>query len=346
MIIVNNHASIDLGSLDFTDILANFDDGVVITDARGGIVYYNHAQAKIDGLEPADVIGKNIPEVYHVTAESSPTMQCLNSRKPFMKYTWHYRTRQGRQVSAVQNVFPLFRNKRLMGAICFVREYSRIAKDFQLTPRPLRQRKVGKGTRVLFADIIGSNPVFRDAVNRASMAAGSPSPIMLSGESGTGKELFAQSIHNHGKWRQQPFVAINCSAIPENLLEGILFGTSKGAFTDAMDKAGLFEQANGGTLFLDEVNSMPVGLQAKLLRVLQEKKIRRVGSMEEVDIELKIISSVNVDPEEAIRENCLRRDIYYRLAVVFVNIPPPSGEGGGYRGADPSLYRKVQPKTR
>jgi arginine utilization regulatory protein len=145
---------------------------------------------------------------------------------------------------------------------------------------------------------------------------------MLSGETGTDKEVFAQSIHNYSRRGAKNFVAINCAAIPENLLEGLLFGTTRGAFTGAVTRQGIFEQAHGGTLFLDELNAMPINLQAKLLRVLQERRLRRVGSTEEIAIDLKIISSVNVDPHTAIEGGQLRNDLYYRLGVVFIAIPP------------------------
>jgi transcriptional regulator with PAS, ATPase and Fis domain len=148
------------------------------------------------------------------------------------------------------------------------------------------------------------------------------SPVMLFGETGTGKELLAQSIHNRSSRSSGRYVAVNCAAIPENLLEGILFGTTRGAFTGAVDKPGLFEKAHGGTLLLDEINAMTMGLQAKLLRFLQERKIRRVGSLEERDVDLKIISSVNVNPHVAIAQQTLRADLFYRLAVIFIRIPP------------------------
>jgi arginine utilization regulatory protein len=148
------------------------------------------------------------------------------------------------------------------------------------------------------------------------------SPVMLFGETGTGKELLAQSIHNRSSRSSGRYVAVNCAAIPENLLEGILFGTTRGAFTGAVDKPGLFEKAHGGTLLLDEINAMTLGLQAKLLRFLQERKIRRVGSLEERDVDLKIISSVNVNPHVAIAQETLRADLFYRLAVIFIRIPP------------------------
>ncbi len=147
---------------------------------------------------------------------------------------------------------------------------------------------------------------------------------MIQGETGTGKELFAQAIHNHSPRRDKKFVAVNCAAIPRDLLEGMLFGTSRGAFTGALDKPGLFEMAHGSTIFLDELLAMPVDLQAKLLRALQDKRVRRLGSLKETRVDVKIISSVNQDPRTAIREEKLRTDLYYRLGVVIVKLPPLS----------------------
>lgn len=151
--------------------------------------------------------------------------------------------------------------------------------------------------------------------------------VMICGETGTGKEMFAQGIHNAGNRRNEPFVGINCGAVPENLLESILFGTEKGAFTGAENSEGLFETAGKGTLFLDEIDSMPPAMQAKLLRVLQEKKVRRVGSSKEIPVMCRIISATNVDVEDALREKRIRSDIYYRLASVSIHVPPLRNRG-------------------
>jgi arginine utilization regulatory protein len=145
---------------------------------------------------------------------------------------------------------------------------------------------------------------------------------MIQGETGTGKELFAQSIHNFSPRQKEKYVAVNCAAIPQYLMEGMLFGTTRGAFTGALDKPGLFETAHKGTLFLDELLAMPMELQAKLLRAIQEKQVRRLGSVKEIPVDVKIISSVSRDPRMAIRENHLRTDLYYRLGVVMVKLPP------------------------
>lgn len=312
--------SINVSNL--TDVLEEHDDGVVIINAQGVIVFYNKAIARIDDMDPKDVIGKKIFEVYKSTQEQGPTMLCMQQQKPVLKFNRFYLTQYGRAISAMQNAFPLFNGSELTGVVNFTREYSSIEREMDATSRASIPKKRYQTDKGFFRDIIGNTPEFSQAIRTARMAASSPSSVMIYGESGTGKELFAQALHNSSSWSDRPFVAINCSAIPETLLEGILFGTARGAFTDAKDKPGLFEDANGGTLFLDELNSMPLGLQAKLLRAIQENKIRRVGSSKEIDVNLKLLSSLNMDPEQAMSQETLRRDLYYRLAVVYIAIPP------------------------
>jgi arginine utilization regulatory protein len=249
-------------------------------------------------------------------------MECLKNRRAIVNRQFFYRTRMGKVANTIHRVFPLFGNGRLIGAICLVKDYNVLEETIASIAIPKKQSDLNNGTNYTFADIIGENPAFLRAVNTAAMAADSPSPVMLYGETGTGKELLAQSIHNHSSRSERQYIPVNCAAIPENLLEGVLFGTSKGAFTGAMNKPGLFERASGGTLFLDEVNAMSFNLQAKILRVLQEKRVRRVGALKEIDINLKIISSVNTQPHRAIEEGTLRPDLFYRLGVVFIAIPP------------------------
>ena len=326
----------------FLSVLDHFYEGVMITDHKGRIIYYNQVQAKLDDLEPEHVIGRKVTDVYRVDDDGrSPTMQCLKMGKSVDNLACYYRTHLGKVVNSIHNVFPLYGDDRLVGAICFIRDYQAIEHTFEMvskyssgqpvqwfskSPRESKgNHRLKNGTRFTFDDIVGENQAFLNTVNAARRASRTPSPVMLYGETGTGKELLAQSIHNHSYRNERPYVAINCAAIPETLLEGILFGTNRGAFTGAMDKPGLFEKANGGTLFLDEVNSMPLGLQAKLLRALQEKKIRRVGSVNETEIDLKIISSVNAEPRHAVTSGELRSDLMYRLGVVFIRIPPLRG---------------------
>ncbi|SDP60269.1 sigma-54 interaction domain-containing protein [Desulforhopalus singaporensis] len=313
----------DFERFDYSTIFAGFHEGVLITDRFGVIVFYNDLMGKIDDIDKDYALGRYVYELYDLTEEQSLSMICLQQKRPILNKPMFYRTHLGRAINAINNVYPVFDGGELVGAICFTKEYQMTQEIFSTAlPKGIDSRARKNGTRFSFADIIGAGTDLSESVRIAQMAAESPSSVLIVGETGTGKELFAQSIHNFSSVRNNPFVPINCSAIPENLLEGILFGTSKGAFTGAIEKAGLFEQANGGTLFLDELNSMPLSLQSKLLRVLQEKKVRRIGAHREVELDLKIISSVNKDPHEEIQNGRLRRDLYYRLGVVFIQLPP------------------------
>jgi arginine utilization regulatory protein len=314
----------DLRSLDFLPVFDHFDEGVIITDTDGRILFYNESQANIDDLRPANVIGKHIADIYQMEWHHGMIHRCLETNTPIIGRLFFYRTYKGKLANTIHSVFPLHDNGVLIGAICFVKNYNLLEKvmagfsTVSSTPPP----EMKNGTRYQFTDLVGGDDNFIQAVGTARLAAESDSPVMLFGETGSGKEVFAQSIHNYSRRKDSPFVGINCAAIPDTLLEGLLFGTAKGAFTGAMDKTGLFEQAHGGTLFLDELNSMPIHLQAKLLRVLQEKKIRRVGAADEIAVSLKIVSSVNIPAHKAIRERQLRIDLFYRLAVVYIAIPP------------------------
>lgn len=172
-------------------------------------------------------------------------------------------------------------------------------------------------------DFFATSPQLEKALNIAKKASLTDASILLLGESGVGKEVFAKYIHKNSNRAKKPFIAINMAAIPENLLESELFGYVKGAFTDASkDKAGLFEEANGGTLFLDEIGEMPYHLQAKLLRALQEKEIRRLGSQKSIKIDVRVISATNANLQDKIKEGEFREDLYYRLNTIPIHIPP------------------------
>ncbi|MEL7565438.1 MAG: sigma 54-interacting transcriptional regulator, partial [Dehalobacterium sp.] len=180
----------------------------------------------------------------------------------------------------------------------------------------------GNLARHNFNDIIGNHESIINLKILAQRIAAGSSPVLIYGETGTGKELVVQSIHNGSPYKEGPFIAQNCAAFPVTLLESILFGTVKGSFTGAEDKPGLFELANGGTLFLDEINSMPMELQSKLLRVLQEGMVRRVGDTKTRPVETRVIACSNVEPEKAVQNKEMRIDLYYRLNVVSLKIPP------------------------
>ena len=313
---------LEMGRIDFLSILDGLDDGVIIADCQGKILFYNHTQSKIDDLNARDVVGLKVTDIYELNNQTSMIMQCVHRRAAIKNKTFFYRTCSGKVANTITSVYPLFNGTEVNGAICFVKDYELLQKSTPITSISHLRSDLGNGTRYTFADLIGNGSDFQQVVSAARKASGSSSPIMIQGETGTGKELFAQSIHNHSQRKQKKFVGVNCAAIPHDLLEGLLFGTTKGAFTGALDKPGLFESANGGTLFLDELLAMPLVLQAKLLRVLQEKTVRRLGASTEIAVDIKIISSVSEEPRMAVNKDLLRMDLFYRLGVVLIKLPP------------------------
>jgi transcriptional regulator with PAS, ATPase and Fis domain len=203
-------------------------------------------------------------------------------------------------------------------------------------------RIIGSEAYFTFDDIAGSSWGIRDAVALARIAADTDAGVLLTGESGTGKELFAHAIHNAGKRRDGPFIAINCAALPKSLGESELFGYESGAFTGARREgcAGKFELANGGTIFLDEIGDMPFDVQASLLRVLQNREIVRIGSSRALKIDVRIIAATNRDLHAAIENNTFRNDLYYRLSVFNIHIPPLRERVGDIRRLADYFLRK------
>ncbi len=171
-------------------------------------------------------------------------------------------------------------------------------------------------------DIVGTSEPITQLKEKILKIASSRSNVLIYGETGTGKELVAQSIHSHSKRRQEAFLAINCAAIPHSLLESIFFGTTKGSFTGAVDSKGMFERANEGTVFLDEINSMDLSLQAKVLRVIEEGKVTRVGGTTQIPIDVRIISTTNQKPKISVMNGTLRQDLYYRISTLQIELPP------------------------
>jgi len=182
----------------------------------------------------------------------------------------------------------------------------------------------GGNAKVTFDDFIGNDSSLKHVINSAKVAASTTSNILITGESGTGKDLLAQAIHNHSTRRNKPFVAINCAALPRDLIASELFGYEEGAFTGARKggNIGKFELADGGTIFLDEIGDMPLSLQATILRVLEERRVTRLGGHKTVSVDVRIIAATNKDIEQQVRKNRFRQDLYYRLAVVRLNVPP------------------------
>jgi len=305
-------------------VLDALDEGVFIVDADGVTVFLNAAIEKVDGCFRREMLGKNLLELFpSLTRETSTLWRALSEGRSIGAQLQTYTNIHGRQITTVNHTVPIFCEGRIIGAAEIARDISVIRKlqdkvmDLQdaLTDEHVR-------TRYTLADILGRSEGIRRVVEYARRAARSSSNILIYGESGTGKEMLAQGIHHASVRRGHPFIAHNCAALPEGLMEGILFGTCRGSFTGAVDRAGLFEQAHRGTMLLDEVNSIGADLQAKFLRVLQEKKIRRLGDSREREVDVRIIATVNTDPAVLLRNGELRRDLFYRLSVVNIVIPP------------------------
>ncbi|CAM4052035.1 sigma-54 interaction domain-containing protein [Mesobacillus thioparans] len=310
-------------------ILKCIDEAIHVVNTEGITIFYNEVAARHDGLEISEVIGKPLLSVFpSLNDQSSTLLKVIETQKPIYNETQSFVNLHGRKIDTVNTTLPIFVQGDLIGAVEIAKDYSRIKQlserlvEIQKGLRIKNGKAVKQQASYTFSDVLTTNKQFMMVKKKAEKLAKSDSPILVYGESGTGKELFVQSIHNASKRAEGPFIAQNCAAIPENLLEGILFGTSKGSYTGAMDRPGLFELANGGTLFLDELNSMPFDLQAKLLRVLEDGAVRRVGSTNVTSVNVRVISAMNVYPVKAMEENQLRTDLFYRLNVLTFELIP------------------------
>lgn len=304
-----------------------------VVDINGRTCYYSKGCEKIEQYRREDILGKNICDTYRLdennelNSDNSALLEVLQTGKCIKNEVMRYITQKGKLMKIITSAYPIFSNNELLGAIAVFKDMSQIIEMSsaitQLQDELLFQKKLQShnGTQYHFGDIIGSSAILKSTIDIAKRISVSVSPVLIVGATGTGKELFAQSIHNYSPVSNGSFVAINCSSIPETLLESILFGTTKGAFTGANDKIGLFEQAKDGTLFLDELNSTSLAFQASLLRVLETNEIRRVGGNKEISVNGRIISATNIDPLEAIKKNQLRSDLYYRLSALTLEIP-------------------------
>ena len=291
-------------------VLENVSDGVISIDLDGRVRSINRVAAGILDVDPAEVMGRQIRDL---NLPDSNIVECLKGRM-FNNVKTDFITRKGR--------YQLFSTGRpirdasggIIGAV-------EIWKDM----REIRKlaRSIAEPGRITFNDFIGQSEAVKEAVSFAQKIAATDSVVSIRGKSGTGKELFARAIHADSG-RSGPFVALNCAALSESLLESELFGYVGGAFTGArkQGKPGLFEVANQGTIFLDEIAEMPPGPQAKILRAIQEKSVRRIGGEKEIPVDSRIITATNQNLERLVEEKRFRQDLYYRINVLPIHLPP------------------------
>ena len=308
----NGLFAIDNVSAEIFDAIS---DGVCVCDLRGRIVYLNKVMAEGDALQRDQLYGSFRMDLFDFDPQDSPIMRAIRERKVIREENFSYRLGE-KEISCACTAYPLYDDDRLVGAYLIIKREGGAS---AVGDAPVKKRPTVKSSPDI--SLIGNSAVFEECRRTAMKAAKSSSAVMLVGATGTGKEVFARTIHMNSDRRNGPFLAVNCAAIPENLLEGILFGTTKGVYTGAVEREGLFLQAKGGTLFLDEMNAMPLSSQAKLLRVLEEKTVYKLGSGKGEAIDVRVISSSNELPQAAVERGTLRRDLFYRLSVVYIRIP-------------------------
>lgn len=311
--------------LEFNELIFNhIYNGACVTDARGIITHFNEPYGLFVGVDPKEQIGRHVTDVIqntrmHVVARTG-------------KAEINVTQRIKGQDMVVQRI-PIVKDGRVIGVfgqVTFkdVRDLGRLVQRLSLLESKVRlyeeELSSLRSTRYTLESIKGSSPVMRQLKAEALRVAQGLTPVLITGESGTGKELFAQGIHQSSPRRMKPFVRLNCAAIPKDLFESELFGYAKGAFTGAraQGKPGKFELAHGGTIFLDEIGEMPLDMQPKLLRVLEEKEIERIGGTRVTKADFRLIAATNRNLEQLIEQGLFRGDLYYRLNVIPLQIPP------------------------
>lgn len=301
----------------YEQIINEIGEGVHVIDASGTTILYNRKMTELEAMASQDVLYKPLTDVFEFPhGQQSTLITALASGKSIRNTRQTYFNDKRQEITTINHTLPLFDNGTIIGAV-------EIANDVTKMERLLRENMREKnGARFTFGQIVGSSTAIQEVIASAKRAARTSSSVLVVGETGAGKELFVQSIHNASQRAAGPFISQNCAALPDTLIESLLFGTARGAFTGAMERPGLFEQAEGGTLFLDEINALSMPLQAKLLRALQEKTIRRIGDTKDRSIDVRIVAAINEDPVDAIAQQRLRKDLYYRLGVVTLFVPP------------------------
>ncbi|MFD1422184.1 sigma 54-interacting transcriptional regulator [Laceyella tengchongensis] len=299
-------------------IINSSDDAISVVDQDGMGILINPAYTRLTGLTPEQVIGK--PAETDISEGESLHKKVLKTRQPargvHMKVGPHHK-------EVVVNAAPIIIGDELKGSVGIIHdvtELKQLSRDLERARRIIRTLEA----KYTFEDIIGNSESMCHSLAQAKQAAQTRATVLLRGESGTGKELFAHAIHNASDRKYNQFVRVNCATLSESLLESELFGYEEGAFTGAKrgGKKGLFEEASGGTIFLDEIGELSLSTQAKLLRVLQEKEVLRVGGTKSIPVDVRVIAATNVYLEKAIQEKRFREDLYYRLNVLPIHIAP------------------------
>lgn len=308
-------------------LLDELADAVIAVDMEGMIFYVNPAYTQILGVPAGKILGKNM----HVVENGAALLEVLRTGKPITREMQLIQTMQ-RYVSV--RMFPLMSQGEMVGAASIFRditEANRLNLELERTSQMAAEynRQIEAQSVLKKNNIIGESRSFVGSVIRATAVAPTNATVLLRGENGVGKEVFTRLLHQNSTRKDKPFIAMNCAAIPESLIESELFGYEEGAFTGARKggQMGKFQLAEGGTLFLDEIGDMPLPMQAKLLRVLQEGEIEKIGRQKPIAVDVRLIAATNQPLEQMIEEGKFRQDLFYRLNVVPIEIPPLRSRG-------------------
>ncbi|NLJ34463.1 MAG: sigma 54-interacting transcriptional regulator [Firmicutes bacterium] len=300
-------------------------EGILVVDENGYIVIINNAYVEFLGLESAnDIIGKHVTEAI----DNTRLHIVIKTRKPEV---FQLQTINNRNILC--NRIPIMQDGELIGAFCHIlfqddSDLSALAKRIAYLQSELEYYRdelaYPSGARYTIDSIVGNSKKVRELKKEILKVASTQSTVLIRGESGTGKELVAHAIHNSSLRSQRPFIKVSCAALPESLFESELFGYTEGAFTGAQKggKIGKFEAADGGTIFLDEIGDMPLNMQVKILRLLQEREVERLGAIKPKKIDVRVIAATNQNLEELVKEDRFRHDLFYRLNVVTITVPP------------------------
>jgi arginine utilization regulatory protein len=306
-------------------------DSLAIVDKNFKVVYANGYNPRFDDeiLESfyLEYINKNFYEVYpQLRPENSTMYSCIKNNRIMYRNQQMFRDFKGRVFNTRNLTIPIVREGEVVGAIELSKDLTSIS-DQEEVPESLQETAGQEAADIVvedvtFDEILTVNSDMLENIRQAKIYALSPSPMLIFGETGTGKELFVQAMANHADIDRRRLVTLNCAAVPRDLFESILFGSVRGAFTGAVTRVGLFEQADGGMILLDELNTMPLETQAKLLRVLQDGRIRPLGSDREKQVTVKMVAAMNQDPMEAIARGELREDLFFRLSSNLMQLIP------------------------
>nr|WP_181415316.1 sigma 54-interacting transcriptional regulator [Gilliamella apicola] len=293
---------------------------MAIIDKEGKYIYYNQESAELDGYSMEQAIGKPMLKVYpNLKKEDSTMLQALHGKEYQDTYQTYF-NHVGKLVDYQHTTVPLYNHeKAIIGAVEIGRNLSNVR---QLQDQVFRlNRKLYQNKEQPLPEIIFASKKMQEVIDQTNILGSNDVPVLIVGETGTGKELFARLIHQTSHRRDKAFISLNCSALPTTLIESTLFGTVKGAFSGAENRQGYLELANGGTLFLDELNAMPLEMQSKLLRFLQEKTYWPLGGNKEQHADVRIVAAMNESPAELLKSGKMRSDLFYRLNVGLIKLP-------------------------